>query len=228
MAALQEVGAVVIDGALMGQARSAGAKLAEAEKEVTGARAELHTAIRRMRLGGGSFREIAAAPGQVEQIVESAKLAEAEKKATVARAEYNAAIRRMHLSGGSFREIAAALGLSHHRVQMIVEGAGGSRSLACMFCGRPQSEVKKLAVGREVSICDGCVWQLAGVIAGMPPAGELLRLVDCRSQGRCSFCGERGDDQKLVVAAKNAGICSRCLDMNREIMEIDLGGLVSR
>ena len=55
-----------------------------------------------------------------------AKLTEAERQAQLARTEYHAVVRRMHLAGGSLREIAEALGLSHQRVQQMVNGAGGS------------------------------------------------------------------------------------------------------
>ena len=53
-------------------------------------------------------------------------LAEAERQAQLARADYHTAVRRLHLAGGSSREVAQALGLSHQRVQQIVNGAGGT------------------------------------------------------------------------------------------------------
>src|ERR1700722_18573257 len=92
-----------------------------------------------------------------------ARLAEAEKAVAMARAEYNTVVRRIHLGGASLREIGAALGLSHQRVQQIVDDAGGSwwkprtRDMVCTFCGRPPSEVAKLLRGPNVFICDGCI-----------------------------------------------------------------------
>lgn len=163
-----------------------------------------------------------------------ATLGEAEKEVTLARAEYHAAIRRMHLGGGSFREIAAALGLSHQRVQQIVESAGGSwwgrltrsrrrKEAVCTFCGRPPSEVKKLVAGPEVYLCDGCVGRVEAVIAGMPRAGETLRRADRRSRARCSFCGQRASGEHVLVTGKGIGICSGCLDLSREMMQMQLG-----
>ena len=64
------------DPALLQQARTAGANLAEAERQVLLSRAEYHTAIRRLHLAGGSFREIAEALSlshqRVQQIVSAA------------------------------------------------------------------------------------------------------------------------------------------------------------
>jgi hypothetical protein len=97
------------------------------------------------------------------------RMAEAERQAVVARADYHTAIRRLHLAGASFRELAHELGLSHQRVQQIVEAAGGSwwqrvwrtrvayRDAVCTFCERPPSEVSKLVAGPNVYICDGCI-----------------------------------------------------------------------
>src|SRR5277367_1521834 len=85
----------------------------------------------------------------------SARTAEAERVALLARADYHTAVRRLHLAGGSLREIAQALGVSHQRVQQIVEDAGGSwwqrvwrtrnvsRDAVCTGCERPPSELAK-------------------------------------------------------------------------------------
>ena len=100
---------------------------------------------------------------------EAARFAELERDAHLARADYHTAIRRLHLAGGSLREIAEALGVSHQRVQQIVNDAGGSwwrrawrtrivkRDAVCTYCGRPPGEVAKLIAGPNVYICDACV-----------------------------------------------------------------------
>ena len=67
---------MVIDEKLLGQARTAGTRLADAEREALLARADYHTAIRRLHLGGASLREIAQALSlshqRVQQVVSAA------------------------------------------------------------------------------------------------------------------------------------------------------------
>jgi len=64
------------DSNLLQKANDAGTQLVEAERQVLLARAEYHTAIRRLHLGGASLREIAEALSlshqRVQQIVSAA------------------------------------------------------------------------------------------------------------------------------------------------------------
>jgi ClpX C4-type zinc finger protein len=64
------------DANLLEKARTAGAALAEAERQVLMSRAEYHTAIRRLHQAGGSLREIAEGLSlshqRVQQIVNAA------------------------------------------------------------------------------------------------------------------------------------------------------------
>lgn len=66
----------MLDQELCERARSAGERLAAAEQHVLECRADYHTAIRRLHLGGASLREVADALSlshqRVQQIVESA------------------------------------------------------------------------------------------------------------------------------------------------------------
>src|SRR5262245_37625576 len=65
---------MVIDEELLAKARSAANRVAEADRQVTLARADFHTHVRRLHLAGGSLREIAQALGishqRVAQMVE--------------------------------------------------------------------------------------------------------------------------------------------------------------
>lgn len=66
----------MVDGALLERARGAGARLAEAERQTLLARADYHTAIRRLHLAGAPLREIARelslSHQRVQQIVQAA------------------------------------------------------------------------------------------------------------------------------------------------------------
>jgi hypothetical protein len=117
---------------------------------------------------------------------QGARSAEADRAALLARADYHTAVRRLHLAGGSLREIAHALGISHQRVQQIVDGAGGSwwqrawrtrnaaRDAVCTGCERPPSEVHKLLAGPDVYLCDACVAVAEAALSGASsgPAGH--------------------------------------------------------
>jgi len=67
---------MTIDPALLEKARAAEARLADAERDTLLARADYHTAVRRLHLGGAPLREIAAAlelsHQRVQQIVNAA------------------------------------------------------------------------------------------------------------------------------------------------------------
>jgi hypothetical protein len=67
---------MVLEDELLDKARAAGTRLAESERVALLARAEYHTAIRRLHLAGGSLREIGQALAlshqRVQQIVDDA------------------------------------------------------------------------------------------------------------------------------------------------------------
>jgi ClpX C4-type zinc finger len=173
------------------------------------------------------------------------RLIDAERDAEVARADFHRAVRRLHLNGASLRELAGGLGLSHQRVHQIVESAGGSRRwlrrprvrpdpelLACTFCDKGQTRVKKLIAGPNVYICNGCVDLAKGVVG----SGEIVstgfaelaaETGDEEQQMRvpCSFCGKhRHQVPGLVVSSAQtarktpATICAECLELCTEIL----------
>jgi hypothetical protein len=169
-----------------------------------------------------------------EQLLEKAqsageKLAAADREALLARADYHTAVRRLHLAGGSLREIADALGLSHQRVQQIVDAAGGSwwkrmwrtrtpkRDAVCTFCERPPSEVKKLVAGPDVYACGGCVARAEKALSsGQSRAFEVVRKP---RKASCSFCGKRSSAERSVLAAEQAAVCAECLATCRAIID---------
>jgi len=152
----------------------------------------------------------------------SSRLAAAEHAAQAARVDYGTAIRRLHLDGGTLREIASALGLSHQRVQQIVQSAGGTwwqrlwksrRTVApgpCTFCGKPPGGVSKLIAGPEVFICDACVRAAERAAA---PFGRASH-----ARQRCSFCGKSRNEDRQMYASAEGNVCSECLTVCRRIL----------
>src|SRR5688572_8953511 len=159
------------------------------------------------------------------------QLAAAERKVLETRGEYYTAIRRLHLAGASLREIAEALSLSHQRVQQIVSVSGGSwwrrawrtRGLmagaVCTWCDRPPSEVTKLVAGPNIYICDACVTAASRVERGTVTIGSL-KLAKAGVLKRCTFCHKGPGDKRIVVTGQNANICSECLRVCRDIMDL--------
>src|ERR1700687_2313000 len=169
-----------------------------------------------------------------EELIRKAKVAgvqmtETEREAQKAQAEYHTMIRRAHLAGGSLREIAQALGVSHQRVQQIVQSAGGTwwgrvwksrnarRDMVCTFCNRPPSELSKLLAGPNVYVCDECVHRAEAALNGTT-RGTGFALATRNSKTRCSFCGKRGPDRQVVTTA-DANICGACLSISRQILD---------
>ena len=160
------------------------------------------------------------------------RVAETERQTQLARAEYHTVVRRLHLAGGSLREIAQALGLSHQRVQQIVNAGGGSwwqriwrtrnpkRDAVCTFCERPPSEVAKLIAGPDVYICDSCVARAEVLLGGGARSSRTppLTVATGRARARCSFCGGRNGRERPLAAGSAAAVCGECLRLCREIL----------
>lgn len=160
------------------------------------------------------------------ELLEKAKsaaetLRRVELQAEMAKADYHHAVRRLHLGGASLREVATELGVSHQRVQQIVQAAGGSwwtrvwrnrnakPDMTCTFCGSPPGKVSKLVAGPKVFICDACVDKAERSDLATAPRN---------SRTRCSFCDERPSEGNLV-GANGAWVCPGCLGQVRHIMD---------
>jgi hypothetical protein len=160
----------------------------------------------------------------------SARTAEAERAALLARADYHTAVRRLHLAGGSLREIAQALGVSHQRVQQIVDGAGGSwwqrvwrtrnptRDAVCTGCQRPPSELGKLLAGPDIYLCDGCVALAEATLAGSC-SNSSSRLAAPGARAKCGFCGKPRSQARPLVIAPTFCVCGECVHICREILD---------
>ena len=176
------------------------------------------------------------------------RFAAAEREADVARAHYHHAVRRLHLAGASVRDVAHAMGMSHQRVQQIVQASGGTwwssiwrgrkvrPDMVCSFCGLPSAQVSKLIAGPKVYICDACVCAVEQALRGEKPkeaaASAPMELVPFSSKVRCSFCRQKSRQVVLthagnakaspelrIVRRRDKGVCNNCLDICRRILD---------
>ncbi|MFN0249078.1 MAG: ClpX C4-type zinc finger protein [Kofleriaceae bacterium] len=165
-----------------------------------------------------------------------ARVIDAETELQIAKAEYHADVRRLHLAGASLREIAVALGMSHQRVQQIVQEAGGSwwskvwrnrtdalRDTTCSFCARTRAQVDKLISGPDFFMCDVCI-DRAERVAKHHTDHAPFSLAPRTDKARCSFCGERQQREKdgttrLMVRGGARHTCTTCLVVCRSILD---------
>jgi hypothetical protein len=162
----------------------------------------------------------------------ASRLAEMERVVELSRTEYYSIVRRMNLAGSSLREIAQELGLSHQRIQQMVQKSGGSwwqriwrsrnlkTNLICTFCKRPQIQISKLIAGPDVFICDRCVAEAEMCITGSESHVSSISFTPVQegSKARCSFCGKSRTADRLVLASSAGNICSECLDVCRQVL----------
>jgi hypothetical protein len=162
------------------------------------------------------------------------RYAAAEREADMARADYHHSIRQLHLAGAPLREIAQELGVSHQRVQQIVQSTGGTwwsrvwrgrtlrPDMACSFCGLPPGEVAKLIAGPDVYICDGCVRAAEQVLRPGAAAGAkngVMAAVAPGRKARCSFCARKGVQELRLAGDGTRHVCHKCLDLCRRILD---------
>ncbi|HEY8078134.1 MAG TPA: ClpX C4-type zinc finger protein [Labilithrix sp.] len=158
-------------------------------------------------------------------------LRHAEKKVDMARADFHYAVRRLHLAGASIREVAHAIGISHQRVQQIVQAAGGTwwsrmwrgrnvrPDMTCSFCGLPPSALAKLLAGPAVHICDACVARAEDALFDGGSPGNTLLPVPPSRRAECSFCARRVSTTVRCVGTSEHRICNDCLVICRGILD---------
>jgi hypothetical protein len=192
---------MMLDPDLLDQARAAGGRLMDAERNADVARADFHHAVRRLQLAGGSLREIAEALGlshqRVHQIVEGAGGSR----------PWRIAVRRARSEAKRVRP--------------------DPEQLHCSFCDKNGKQVKKLIAGPGIFICDECIAKADQVIAtgevAATPLSEIKSLGEDAAVARCSFCGKRRHQVPGLAAAAAGTICVECLALCREIIVEELG-----
>jgi ATP-dependent protease Clp ATPase subunit len=115
---------------------------------------------------------------------------------------------------------------------------------ACSFCGKRQSQVKKLVAAPGIMICDECVARCAEIaregdggvqsttgpaqVPNRPDARRWLPLLGLgpksRGEPTCNFCGRPGPDlvQPPSTLGTHALICSQCLALCQDIIREQL------
>jgi ATP-dependent protease Clp ATPase subunit len=89
-----------------------------------------------------------------------------------------------------------------------------SELLRCSFCGKSQTEVKKLIAGPKDYICDDCV--ISFLSTSREAASADLQI------GSCNFCGKSVREAGTVFGREQeARICKDCLKICQEIVEYD-------
>jgi kynureninase len=98
---------------------------------------------------------------------------------------------------------------------------GSDQELSCSFCGQTRWQVSKIVAGPDVYICDGCVGQAASALGpgdGAATGTTAMTRLDSRARGqRCSFCGQPFYRVAGLAAARDARICTECIELCQEI-----------
>ena len=90
------------------------------------------------------------------------------------------------------------------------------KAAVCSFCGKNQSEVRKLVAGPSVHICDECVELCRNIVAGELDVGEESKLKSANSgtkeNGLCGICMEEREPDELIFLPHAAYMCAECLE----------------
>jgi hypothetical protein len=168
---------MVIDEGLLRQARDAGSRLADAQREAERAKADYHHAVRRLHFAGASMREVAEAleisHQRVHQIVEAtggtggwkaSKKPKGELFCSFCGRSSNEVAKLIAGPGvyicdgcvGRVRQVLDTGEPTGTELSLIVSLPEGS-TLKCSFCGQPASRVSAMADGSRLSMCANCV-----------------------------------------------------------------------
>ena len=91
-----------------------------------------------------------------------------------------------------------------------------AKPAVCSFCGKSQTEVRKLVAGPSVHICDGCVELCKNILAGELDAGEESKnkpaKAGAKENGLCGICMEERELDELIFLPHAAYMCAACLE----------------
>jgi len=154
--------------ALLARAKAAGVTLAEAERQVLLSRAEYHTAIRRLHLGGASLREIAEALAlshqRVQQIVATAggswwqiwRGRRGKRDAVCTWCDRPPSEVDKLIAGPNVFICNTCIAAAERQLKTATPTPAPGASRICAFCSRRANKTRALAYGTH-SICSECV-----------------------------------------------------------------------
>jgi ClpX C4-type zinc finger len=93
-----------------------------------------------------------------------------------------------------------------------------SKHVACSFCGKHQTEVRKLVAGPSVHICDECVELCKNIIAEDTESGEESEAKSAKAKAKakenrlCGICMEPRETDELIFLPHAAYMCASCLE----------------
>jgi hypothetical protein len=176
---------MVTDEGLLRQARECGARLADAQRQVSLARADYHHAVRRLHFAGASMREVAEAlelsHQRVHQIIEATGGTggwKARKKAATDLACSFCGlpkdeVAKLITGPGVFicgDCVALVHGVGDEPVETPrtrLDPVPTASRLQCSFCGKAPGEVAAMVAGPGVRICDECLRVCDEVLAAI-------------------------------------------------------------
>jgi hypothetical protein len=88
---------------------------------------------------------------------------------------------------------------------------------SCSFCGKNQSEVRKLVAGPSVHICDECVELCKNIVAedaDVSDSDKAKKAAKAKSKTNrlCGICMEPRETDELIFLPHAAYMCAGCLE----------------
>ena len=91
-----------------------------------------------------------------------------------------------------------------------------AKHASCSFCGKNQSEVRKLVAGPAVHICDECVELCKNIVAQEADASESRKTQAAKAKAKesrlCGICMEPRETDELIFLPHAAYMCAGCLE----------------
>jgi hypothetical protein len=91
-----------------------------------------------------------------------------------------------------------------------------AKHASCSFCGKSQSEVRKLVAGPSVHICDECIELCKNIVVEELDAGGERRNRSAKPRSRenrlCGICMEERESDELIFLPHAAYMCAGCLE----------------